>query len=197
VDLKYSTTSRLYLTDTSNFGLSDFGRPRNVFNGTIDFSCFCVNGWASGSAFAAIRILRSSSALGTFIFETLDVLDIVFHLASRSVTKTADPAAVAAVNEGDEVEIVRLWREGNHPHLVILNRSSTQTRAHSSPALGQTLTKRRAWIDWLHLCRDQTQFARFIVATNKSAVQLGATQEAVTPNARDNPPANSKRSAAV
>jgi len=61
VDLKYSTTSRLYRTDRSNFGLSDFGLPRSARIGTIDFNCFGESGCASGSVFAAARILRSSA----------------------------------------------------------------------------------------------------------------------------------------
>jgi hypothetical protein len=61
VDLKYSTTSRLYRTERSNFGFSDLGLPRSARSGTIDFNCLGESGWASGSAFAAARILRSSA----------------------------------------------------------------------------------------------------------------------------------------
>jgi hypothetical protein len=84
VDLKYSTTSGLYRTDTSSFGRSDRGRPRRVRIGTIDFSCFADSGLASGSAFAAARIFRSSAAEGIVILGRLDVLDIVFDLTTRS-----------------------------------------------------------------------------------------------------------------
>jgi hypothetical protein len=119
VDLKYSTTSRLYLTDTSNFRLSDFGRPRTDFIGTIDLSCFSDSGCASGSAFAAARILRSSAAVGTLIFGTLDTFDIVIHLASCSATKTDNPPTVASLDERDVVKHVSFWHQGNHPHFVV------------------------------------------------------------------------------
>ncbi len=119
VDLKYSTTSRLYRTDRSNFGLSDLGRPRSARNGTIDLNCLGERGWASGSALAAVRILRSSACVGTAILERLDVFDIVSDLTARRPTETENPAAVTAVDECHVVEGVGRGGEGDHAYLVV------------------------------------------------------------------------------
>jgi hypothetical protein len=119
VDLKYSTTSRLYRTDRSNFGLSDFGLPRSARNGTIDLSCFGESGWASGSAFAAARILRSSACVGIAILERLDVFDIVLNLTTRRGAETDDPASVTAVDECHVIKGVGLRGEGDHAQLVV------------------------------------------------------------------------------
>ncbi len=119
VDLKYSTTSRLYRTDRSNFGFSDFGLPRSTRSGTMDFNCFGESGCASGSAFAAARILRSSARVGIVILERLDVFDIVLNLTTRRPAETDDPASVTAVDECHVIERVGLGGKSDHAHLVV------------------------------------------------------------------------------
>ena len=119
VDLKYSTTSRLYRTDRSNFGLADFGRPRSARSGTIDFSCLADSGGASGSALAASRILRSSAKDGTAILERLDGFDIMLDLTTRGSAQTDDPAPVTSFDERDVVKSVGPRCEGNHAQLVV------------------------------------------------------------------------------
>ncbi len=119
VDLKYATTSGLYRTDTSNFLLSDFGRPRSARIGTMALNCLGDSGWASGSAFAADVIALSSSRLGITIFGRLDILDIVLHLTTIGSTQTYDSPHVTAVNEGHVAQRFRLRCERDHAQFGI------------------------------------------------------------------------------
>jgi len=120
VSLKYATTSGLYRTETNCFGVSDFGRPRTDFKGTIDFSWDDVSGWASGSRRAASTILRFSSIVGTTNARLGVVFDIMLHLASFSESKADDPSRIRAINKRDIVEAVSRGNESNHSRLVIL-----------------------------------------------------------------------------
>ena len=66
-------------------------------------SCASVNGCASGSDFAAKRMIASSSGVGILIISRLDVFDIVFHLTAFCPTQangSADLAAIIQPNEG-------------------------------------------------------------------------------------------------
>lgn len=87
VDLKNATTSGLYLTDSSSFLFSDFGLPRSDRIGTMAASCASVNGWASGSAFAAAMIAASSWRVGITMVGRLAVFDLMFHLATFGSTR--------------------------------------------------------------------------------------------------------------
>jgi len=120
VDLKYSSTSELYRTETSVFVFSDFGRPRNTRIGIISFSCLGVNGCASVSALAAAVIARSSATVGKEVETRLDCFDIVLYLAAVSPAKANDPSACAVVDKRHVIEDVRVRRKSNHSQLVVL-----------------------------------------------------------------------------
>jgi hypothetical protein len=65
--------------------------------GSIDFSCFGVSGCASGSLLAAAVMALSSSALGIRTVGSLDIFDIVFHLATIGTAQTDDPSRFTTV----------------------------------------------------------------------------------------------------
>ncbi|WP_180125775.1 hypothetical protein [Rhodoferax sp. BLA1] len=65
------------------------------WTGTMDFSCFCVRGCASGSLLAAAVMALSSSAVGIRIMERLENFDIVFCLATIGPAQTDDSSRCA------------------------------------------------------------------------------------------------------
>jgi len=113
-------TSGLYRTETSCLGLADFGRPRRLVSGTIDLSCFEVNGSASGSPFAAATSARSSSIEGIKIERDLDTLDIVVHLAPSSAAKTDHSPDGPTLYEGNVVQDVCFGCQGDHSEFRII-----------------------------------------------------------------------------
>jgi hypothetical protein len=118
--LKYATTSGLYLTDTSNFLFSDFGRPRRAGMGTMDFSCFGVSGCASGSLLAAAVMVLSSSTVGMTTAGRLGTFDIVLHLSTIGTAQTDDPSRFATLYKRHVVQDAGLWRERDHSQLAVL-----------------------------------------------------------------------------
>ena len=103
VDLKYRTTSGLYRTDSSTFVFADFGRPSSVRSGTIAFNCDGVSGCASGSAFAAAVIARSSATVGMIRIRRFPVFDIVSLFAAVGPAQADDAPRVGPVDECHEV----------------------------------------------------------------------------------------------
>jgi len=112
-------TSGLYRTETSCFLFSDFGRPRKDFSGTISANCFLVRGFASGSAFAAARILALSSAEGIRRARLAEILDIVIHLFALGMAETDDSSNIAPIHKGNVIERVTFGNETDHPDFVV------------------------------------------------------------------------------
>ena len=77
MDLKYSTTSRVQRTETSNFVFSDFV-------GTV--------------------IARSSAMVGILMAGRFTVLDIVLHLSTIGAAEADDCAHIAAIHKCRLVE---------------------------------------------------------------------------------------------
>src|SRR6185295_18765449 len=97
VDLKNSTTSGLYRTESSSFLRADFGRPRTARIGTMAWSCSSVKGCASGSAWAAATITASSSGEGSLMAGRFDVFVIVLNLATLGSAQADDSPHLAAI----------------------------------------------------------------------------------------------------
>jgi len=112
-------TSGLYRTETSIFLLSDFGRPRRDFNGTISASCFLVSGRASGSALAAERIRAFSAGVGIRISRLGMVFDIVFDLFAFCISETDDSSDFASVDKRNVIERIALRHEADHSDFIV------------------------------------------------------------------------------
>ena len=103
--------------ETRVLGLANFGLPRS---GTMRLNCASDKGWASGSAFAALRISRSSATVGMRIAGFLDLVDIMLHLAARSGSETDDSALMATIDIRNVIERAGIGRERDHAQLVVV-----------------------------------------------------------------------------
>jgi len=98
---------------------SDFGRPRKDFSGTISANCFLVRGFASGSAFAAARILAFSSADGIRRARLAEIFDIVNHLFALGMAETDYSSNIAPIHKDCVIERVTFGNETDHPDFVV------------------------------------------------------------------------------
>jgi hypothetical protein len=100
--------------------LADLGRPRNARIGTMDFNCFGVSGFASGSALAAAVMTLSCCAVGIATAARLDIFDIVFYLSSIGPAQADNPAHRTAIHKSHVVEDSGLRRERYHARLGVV-----------------------------------------------------------------------------
>ena len=98
---------------------SDFGRPRKDLSGTITTNCFLVSGLASGSAFAAARILAFSSDEGIRRARLAEVFDIVIDLFALGMAETDYSSDIALINKGNVLERVTFGNKTDHPDFVV------------------------------------------------------------------------------
>ena len=99
---------------------ADLGRPRNARIGTMDFNCFGVSGFASGSALAAAVMILSSWAEGIAIEARLDTFDILCYLATIGSAQAYDPSHLTTIYKGHLIEDLGLRRERDHAQLSVL-----------------------------------------------------------------------------
>jgi hypothetical protein len=98
---------------------SDLGLPRTAFKGTIAFICDAVRGRASGSLFAARRILRSSSTVGNKIWRLTEVLDIVLHFPTFRVAEADASAYLTPIDKGGEIQAVPVRNKPDQAQLAV------------------------------------------------------------------------------
>ena len=86
----------------------------------MDFSCFGVSGFASGSLLAAAVMTLSSSAVGIRIVGRLEIFDMVLYLATIGAAQTDDSSRFTTIYKRHVVQDFGFRSERDHSRLSVL-----------------------------------------------------------------------------